>query len=89
MPCPDDADDVPQPDALDQLRHDLKTPLTTIHARSQLLGRAIRRSPSLTDDERAWMLETLATIDEAVRTMVTVIDAMGRDRAERSPDFSG
>jgi signal transduction histidine kinase len=89
MPCPDDADDVPPPGALDQLRHDLKTPLTTIHARSQLLGRAIRRSPSLTDDERAWMLETLATIDEAVRTMVTVIDAMGRDRAERSPDFSG
>jgi signal transduction histidine kinase len=89
MPCPDDADDVPQPDALDQLRHDLKTPLTTIHARSQLLGRAIRRSPSLTDDERAWMLETLATIDEAVRTMVTVIDAMGRDRAERSPDSWG
>jgi signal transduction histidine kinase len=89
MPCPDDADDVPQPDALDQLRHDLKTPLTTIHARSQLLGRAIRRSPSLTDDEQAWMLETLATIDEAVRTMVTVIDAMGRDGAERSSDSWG
>ena len=89
MPRPDDADDVPQPDALDQLRHDLKTPLTTIRARSQLLGRAIRRSPSLTDDERARMLETLATIDEAVRTMVTVIDAMERDRTERSPDSSG
>ena len=89
MPCADDADDVPSPDALDQLRHDVKTPLTTIHARSQLLGRAIRRSRSLTDDERARMLQTLATIDEAVRTMVTAIDAMGRDKAERSPQSSG
>jgi signal transduction histidine kinase len=89
MPCPDDIDDVPPPDALDQLRHDLKTPLTTIHARVQLLGRAIRRSPSLTDDEQARMLESLATIDEAVRTMVTVIDAMGRDRPERSSDSAG
>ena len=86
MPCADDADDVPPPDTFDQLRHDLKTPLTTIHARSQLLGRAIRRSPSLSDDERAWMLQTLATIDEAVRTMVTVIDAMGRDGADGPPD---
>ena len=86
MPCPDDTDDAPPPDALDQLRHDLKTPLTTIHARAQLLGRAIRRSPSLTDDEQARMLESLATIDEAVRTMVTVIDAMGRDGADGPPD---
>jgi signal transduction histidine kinase len=89
MPCADDADDAPSPDALDQLRHDLKTPLTTIHARAQLLGCAIRRSPFLTDDEQARMLETLATIDEAVRTMVTVIDAMGRDRAVRSSDSAG
>jgi signal transduction histidine kinase len=89
MPCVDNADDVPSPDALDQLRHDLKTPLTTIHARAQLLGRAIRRSPSLTDDEQARMLESLATIDEAVRTMVTVIDAMGRDSANGSSDSTG
>jgi signal transduction histidine kinase len=89
MPCPDDADDVPPPDALDQLRHDLKTPLTTIRARAQLLGRAIRRSPSLTDDEQAQMLESLATIDEAVRTMVTAIDAMGRGDADGSPDALG
>ena len=89
MPCADDTDDVSLPDALDQLRHDLKTPLTTIHARSQLLGRAIRRSPSLTDDQQARMLESLATIDEAVQTMVRAIDAMGRDGANGSPDSAG
>jgi signal transduction histidine kinase len=89
MPCPDDADDVPPPDALDQLRHDLKTPLTTIHARAQLLGRAIRRSPSLTDDEQARMLESLATIEQAVQAMVSVIDAMGRGGADGSPDAPG
>jgi hypothetical protein len=31
----------------DQLRHDLKSALTTIHARAQLLGRAVRRAPSV------------------------------------------
>ena len=39
-------------DALDQLRHDLKTPLTAIHGRAQLLARSIQRSSSLADDER-------------------------------------
>ena len=34
------------PDPLDQLRYDLKTPLTTIHGRAQLLARAMRRAPS-------------------------------------------
>ena len=89
MPCSDDTDDVPPSDAFDHLQHDLKTPLTTIRARAQLLGRTIRRSSSLTDDEQARMLESLATIDEAVRTTVMVIDAMGRDRAERPPNPAG
>lgn len=89
MPCADNADDVPPPDALDQLRHELKTPLTTIRARAQLLGRAIRRSPSLTDDEQARMLESLATIEQAVQTMVRAIDAMGRESANGSSDSSG
>jgi hypothetical protein len=31
----------------DQPRHDLKSALTTIHARAQLLGRAVRRAPSV------------------------------------------
>jgi len=76
----------PPRDPHDQLRHDLKTPLTTISGHAQLLGRAIRRSPSLTDEERGRMVESLATIEEAVRAMVTVIDAMGREGADGSPD---
>lgn len=76
----------PPLDPYDQLRHDLKTPLTTISGHAQLLGRVIRRSPSLRDDERARMLERLATIEAAVRTMVRVIEAMERERKDGSPD---
>ena len=61
-------------DSLDELRHELKTPLTTIHGRAQLLTRAVRRSPSLTEAERTEMLDALTTIEGTVRTMVTVID---------------
>ena len=89
MPCADNADDVLPPDDLDQLRHDLKTPLTTISGHAQLLGRVIRRSPSLTDDEQARMLRSLAAIEQAVRAMVSVIDAMGDDGADGSPDSAG
>ena len=63
-------------DAADQLRHDLKSPLTTIHARAQHLERSIRRSPSLTDEERVKMVEALMAITGAVRAMVTMIDAI-------------
>ena len=63
---------------LDQLRHDLKTPLTTIHGRAQLLERAIRRSPSLPEDERARMLAAVVTIEAAVRVMVPLIDSIGK-----------
>ena len=64
-------------DAVDQLHHDLKTPLTTISARAHLLGRVIRRAPSLTDEERGKMLASVAGIEAAVQAMCSVIDAMG------------
>jgi signal transduction histidine kinase len=73
------ADDSPDGfvyDALDQLRHDLKTPLTTIYAHAYLLARRVRRSSSLSDGERGTMLEGVATIEEAVRAMVITIDGM-------------
>jgi signal transduction histidine kinase len=60
----------------DQLRHDLKSPLTTIHARAQLLGRAVQRASSLTDEESMRMLAGLVEIQAAVREIVAVIDAM-------------
>jgi K+-sensing histidine kinase KdpD len=77
MSAADDASDGINSAPLDQLRHDLKTPLTTIHGRAQLLGRAIRRSPSLPEDERARMLAAVAAIETAVRAMVPLIDSLG------------
>ena len=57
MPVADDIPDGSVDDAADQLKHDLKTPLTTIYSRAYLLGRAARRAPSLPDEERgkSWM----------------------------------
>ena len=63
-------------DAVDRLQHDLKTPLTTIYARAHLLGRQIRRAPSLADDERGKMLAGVTAIETAVRAMTELIDAM-------------
>ena len=53
-------------------------PLTTIYARAQFLARAIRRSPSLTDEERGRMLAGITAIETAVREHGAVIDAHGR-----------
>jgi hypothetical protein len=60
--------------------------LTTIHARAQLLGRAVQRASSLTDEERMRMLAGLAEIQAAVQEMVAVINAMGDERTKRSDD---
>jgi signal transduction histidine kinase len=84
MPAADDASDGFVYDAADQLRHDLKTPLTAIYARAYLLARAIRRAPSLADEERVTMLAGITAIETAVRTMTARIDAMG-DEAPASP----
>ena len=72
----------PDRDDLDSLRHDLKTPLTTIYARAQLVTRKVRRSSSLTEAERDALLHSMAAIEEAVRAMVPRIDGIGRG----SPD---
>ena len=84
MPDGDDAPDEAVYDAADQLCHDLKTPLTAIYARAYLLAGAIRRAPSLADEERVTMLAGIAAIETAVRTMTARIDAMG-DEAPASP----
>ena len=67
-------------DLLDRLRHDLRSPLTTIRGRAYLLARAVRRAPSLTDDERTRMLAGVAAIEAAVAAMVVVIDGIDGDR---------
>ena len=79
MPAADNSPDGPARDPFDLLQHDLKNPLATIHGRAQLLARSIRRSPSLADEERTRLLLGLATIEVAVREMVTLIDGMHHD----------
>ena len=69
---------------LARLRHDLRSPLTTIRGRAYLLARAVRRAPSLSDDERTRMLAGVEAIEAAVAAMVVVIDRMEGDRP--SPD---
>ncbi len=76
---PPDPDPDPDADAFDQLRHDLKTSLTVAYVRSQLVARMVRHSSGLTEPERVAMLDGLAAIEQALRTMVPLIDGIGRD----------
>ena len=76
MRAADDAPDGFVYTPLDQLRHDLKSPLTTIYAHAQLLGRVIRHTPAA-EGERATMFAGITAIETAVRTMCAVIDAIG------------
>jgi signal transduction histidine kinase len=85
MQTADETDDGHRHEAIDQLRHDLRTPLTTIRGRAYLLARAVRRAPSLTEDERTRMLEGVAVIEAAVAAMAAVIDGIDGD-AEAEPD---
>ena len=71
---------------LDRLRHDLRSPLTTIRGRAYLLARAVRRAPSLTEEERARMLTGVAAIETAVATMVTVIEGLDGDHTRPDSD---
>jgi signal transduction histidine kinase len=79
MHAADDSPDRFVYNAADQLRHDLLSPLTSISARSQLLARAIRRSPTLTDEERVKMLVGITAIETAVQTLCAVIDTIGEE----------
>ena len=71
-------------DPIQRLRHALKSPLTTIRGRAYLLARAVRRAPTLTEDERTRMLDGLTEIDTAVAAMVVVIDEIGDEHRDGS-----
>ena len=74
------------PDPLDQLRHNLRSPLTTIRGRAYLLARAVRRAPSLTAEERTRMLTGVEAIEAAVAAMVVVIEGLDGDRPAPDSD---
>lgn len=59
-----------------RIQHDLKTPLTTIYARAQLLTRYVRRSSTVADADRVRLLNGLAEVEAATREMVARIDAI-------------
>ena len=71
---------------LDRLRQDLRSPLTTIRGRAYLLARAVRRAPSLTEEERTRMLAGVAAIEAAVAAMVIVIEGIDDDRPSPESD---
>ena len=73
-------------DPLDLLRHNLRSPLTTIRARAYLLARAVRRAPSLTEEERTRMLAGVAAIEAAVAAMVIVIEGLDDERSSPGGD---
>jgi hypothetical protein len=75
------------PDSVDQFCHDVKTPLTTIRARAQLLARAIRRSSALSAEEQDKLVAGLSSIDNAVLQVVSRID--GFAAGEAGPEASG
>ncbi len=86
MASADDTPPDPSADPVDRLRHALKSPLTTIYGRSQLLARGIRRSPSLSEEERARLLASTLTIETAVLALVALIDGMGRGGTDGGAD---
>jgi signal transduction histidine kinase len=79
MPAMDESPDGCVADAVDHLRHELITPLTTISGRTQLLARLIWRSPTLVYEERVAMLEGITAIETGVETLRTVIDTISEE----------
>jgi len=77
MPAVDNAPERGVADAVDHLPHELITPLTTISGRTQLLARAIWRSPRLVDEERVAMLGSITAIETGIETLRAVIDRLG------------
>jgi hypothetical protein len=68
-----------------------------IRGRAQLVDRAIKEVPALPEADRVRILRSLAAIDEAVVSIVEMIDEKsptpliglnGRDRAPRGPHAS-
>ena len=82
MPSADDAPDGFVYTPRGQLHHDLKSPLTTILERAELLARDICRSPSLKVEERARMFESLAATESAVQATVITTDGLGGEDAD-------
>jgi hypothetical protein len=83
MPAADETPDGVVYDAADQLRYELLSPLTTIYARAYLVGRTIRRAPSLADEERGQVSGTVRREEVYVDGHATLIDESERGSSQR------
>jgi len=61
---------------IEQLRHELNTPVTIVHLRIQVLQRRLARREGLTEESRLWLEDELATLLVAVKSLGEVIAAM-------------
>jgi len=66
---------------IEQLRHELNTPVTILHLRIQLLQRRLARRNGVPEESRLWLEEELATLLVAVKTLGDAIAAMPQSRA--------
>ena len=78
MNAPEESSALPDYAAHEHLRHVLKTPLTAMHLRLQLVTRLVQRSSTLTDLERATLLARLAAIQAAGLDQLAVIETIGK-----------
>lgn len=65
-------------DALDLLRHDLKSPLTVIRGQAHLLRRRAVRFDGVDERDREWLLNCSTQIEAAVILLVGRIDGIGQ-----------
>lgn len=65
-----------------QLRHDLLTPVTVISARVGMMERTVRRSDSMTDDERDRLLADARSIQAAILAVCAVVDGLAERPGE-------
>jgi signal transduction histidine kinase len=65
------------PDPLDRVRHDMKSPLAVIKGHAQLAARDIGRFAGLSDAERERLQRHLSAIDRAVDDLAGRIDGLG------------
>lgn len=76
------ADPLNEDEAVRQLQHDLRTPLTAIWGHVQLLQRRMRRSTTLSPAEREDLLANLAMMTMAIEAQRRTIDAIHLDTRE-------
>lgn len=72
-------------DPASRITHHLKTPLTVILGRAQLVARSVEKCSGLSAAERAAVLSQIATIEAMAHSMDGRIDDLAREARDRGP----